>query len=87
MMLALHIVLTVVVIVLFVAVLGYFLNRLAGLLSNVSANLAKIADGVIAIEKQCEIIGPGADMVNDNLAATAAGLGQAAVLAEGMGPG
>ncbi|MDQ2727150.1 MAG: hypothetical protein M3Y91_04610 [Actinomycetota bacterium] len=86
-MLALHIVLTLVVIVAFIGVLAYFLNRLATVLTNVALNLAKISDGVRAVEKQCEIIGPGADAVNANLAAAAAGLGQAAVLAEGMGGG
>lgn len=83
-MLPLHIVLTVVIIVAFVAVLGYFLNRLATVLTNVALNLAKISDGVRAVAKQCEIIGPGADAVNANLAAAAGGLGQAAELTEGI---
>lgn len=78
----LHVVLTVVVIVLFVGVLGLFLNKLARLLSSIAATLAKVSFGVRAVETQCAVIGPAADRINENLAEAAAGLGQAAELAE-----
>ena len=81
-MVALHIVLTLFDIVLFVAVLGYFLHRIAGQLRSIAANLAKITFGVRAVETQCAVIGPAADRINDNLAQAAAGLHAAATQAE-----
>ncbi|MDQ6783507.1 MAG: hypothetical protein M3063_08715 [Actinomycetota bacterium] len=84
-MLVLHIVLTLVVILLFVGVLAYFLNRLARTLNQIGATLAKVSFGVRAVETQCAVIGPAADRINENLAEAAAGLGQAAELAERMG--
>lgn len=80
-MLALHVVLTFVVILLFVGVLGYFLNRLTRGLNQIGATLAKVSFGVRAVETQCAVIGPAADRINTNLAEAAAGLGQAAELA------
>lgn len=84
-MFALHIVLSIVIIVAFVGVLGYFLNRLANLLTSIAATLAKVSFGVRAVETQCAVIGPAADRINENLAAAAGGIGQAAVLAERLG--
>lgn len=81
-MYVLHVVLTVVVIVLFVAVLGIFLNRLSRMLTSIAATLAKVSFGVRAVETQCAVIGPAADRINENLSEAAAGLGQAAELAE-----
>lgn len=81
-MLALHIVLTLVDILAFVATLGFFLNKLSRQLRSIAANLAKITFGVRAVEVQCAVIGPAADRINDNLAAAAAGLTAAAQRAE-----
>ena len=78
----LRIFLTVLEIALFVAVLGYFLNRITGQLVSVNRTLAKITFGVRAVETQCHVIGPAADRVNANLQALAAGLDDAAARAE-----
>jgi hypothetical protein len=83
-MLALHIVLTLVVIVGFVATLGIFLYVIANQLKSIAANLAKITFGVRAVLTQCAVIGPAADRINENLAQTARGLGAAADAAERM---
>lgn len=80
----LHVVLTVVVIVLFVGVLGFFLNKLSRMLTSIAATLGKISFGVRAVETQCAVIGPATDRINENLSEAAAGLGQAAELAEGL---
>ena len=69
-------------IVLLVAVLAYFLNRVARQLNHISSTLAKVTFGVRAVETQCAAIGPAVNKVNSNLAAAAAGLEQAAVKAE-----
>jgi uncharacterized protein YoxC len=69
-------------IVLLVAVLAYFLNRVARQLNHISSTLAKITFGVRAVETQCAVIGPAVTKVNSNLAAAAAGLEQAAMKAE-----
>jgi uncharacterized protein YoxC len=69
-------------IVLLVAVLAYFLNRVARQLNHISSTLAKITFGVRAVETQCAVIGPAVNKVNSNLAAAAAGLEQAAIKAE-----
>lgn len=74
----LRIFLTVFEIVLFVAVLGYFLNRITRQLVSVNKTLAKITFGVRAVETQCHVIGPTTDRINSNLAAVAAGLEDAA---------
>ena len=84
-MLALHIIATLFVIVLFLVVLFYFLNRISHQLRSISANLAKVTWGVRAVETQCLVIGPAADRINANLAPTAAGLNQAADMAEKLG--
>ncbi len=73
---------SVVDIVLLVAVLAYFLNRVARQLNHISATLAKVTFGVRAVETQCAAIGPAAERVNTNLRAAAAGLEKAAVRAE-----
>jgi hypothetical protein len=86
-MLALHIILTLVVIVGFVATLGIFLYVLANQLKSIAANLAKITFGVRAVETQCAVIGPAADRINENLAQTARGVMAAADAAERMAAG
>lgn len=76
------VVLTVVEIVALVAVLAYFLNRVARQLNAISANLARVAWGVRAVETQCAVIGPTVDQVNGNLQQVADGLGAAVPLAK-----
>ncbi len=83
-MLALHIILTLLVIVGFVATLGTFLFILANQLKSIAANLAKITFGVRAVETQCAVIGPAADRINENLAQSAEGIIAAAGAAEKM---
>jgi len=83
-MLALHIILTLFLIVAFVATLGIFLNRLSRQLRHIAATLAKITFGVRAVETQCAVIGPAADRINENLGHAAAGLTTAAGAAETM---
>lgn len=61
-------------IALFVAVLGFFLNRITQQLVSVNRTLAKITFGVRAVEQQCLNIGPAADRLNSNLSSVAAGL-------------
>ena len=78
----LRIFLTVFEIVLLVAVLGYFLNRVARQLNSISRTLAKITFGVRAVETQCLVIGPAADRINANLQQAASGLDEAAARAE-----
>ena len=78
----LRIFLTVLEIALFVAVLGFFLNRITQQLVSVNKTLAKITFGVRAVETQCHVIGPAADRINSNLSAVAAGLENAAARAE-----
>lgn len=83
-MTAVQIVLTLVDIVALVLVLVYFLNRIARQLRSVSATLAKITFGVRAVETQCAVIGPAADIINANLADAAGGITMAANLAENL---
>jgi hypothetical protein len=78
----LRIVLTVLEIVALVGVLAYFLNRIARQLTSISDTLGKVAFGVRAVETQCAHIGPAADRLNRELTEAAAGLGEAAELAE-----
>lgn len=78
----LRVFLTVLEILLFVGVLGFFLNRITFQLVSVNKTLAKITFGVRAVETQCYAIGPAADRVNANLASVAAGLEDAASRAE-----
>jgi hypothetical protein len=74
----LRVVCTVLEILLFVAVLGFFLNRITQQLVSVNKTLAKITFGVRAVETQCHAIGPAADRINANLSSIAAGLEDAA---------
>lgn len=74
----LRVVCTVLEILLFVGVLGFFLNRITQQLVSVNKTLAKITFGVRAVETQCYAIGPAADRINANLASVAAGLEDAA---------
>ena len=78
----LRVFLTVLEIVGFVVVLGYFLNRITGQLVSVNKTLAKITFGVRAVETQCFVIGPAADRVNSNLSSVAARLEDCAARAE-----
>lgn len=78
----LRVFLTVLEIVLLVAVLGYFLNRISIQLRSISRTLSKITFGVRAVETQCLVIGPAVDQLNPALAEVAAGLDQAATKAE-----
>lgn len=78
----LRIFLTVLEIVGFVGVLGFFLNRITFQLVSVNKTLAKITFGVRAVETQCHAIGPAADRINGNLSSVAAGLEDAAGRAE-----
>lgn len=82
----LRVVLSVAEILLVVLVLAYFLNRVARQLNRVSATLGKVAFGVRAVEQECSVIGPAADRINANLAATAADLETAAIGVERMAP-
>lgn len=77
----LRVVLSVGEILLLVGVLAFFLIQVARLLNSISATLGKITFGVRAVETQCAVIGPAADAVNANLAATVAALKDAAVAA------
>jgi hypothetical protein len=80
----LRVVCTVLEIVLFVAVLGSFLNKITMQLVSVNRTLAKITFGVRAVETQCYAVGPAADRINANLAAAAAGLEDAARRTESL---
>jgi hypothetical protein len=63
----LRIFLTVLEIGLLVGVLATFLNIVAKQLNRISANLARIAWGVRAVEVMCGVIGPAVDRINGNL--------------------
>jgi len=78
----LRVFLTVLEILVFVGVLGFFLNRITLQLVSVNKTLAKITFGVRAVETQCHVIGPATDRINANLASAAAGLEDAAGRAE-----
>lgn len=78
----LRVICTVLEILLFVAVLGYFLNHITGQLVSVNRTLAKITFGVRAVEQQCLNIGPAADRLNANLGTLAHGLEDVAARAE-----
>ena len=75
-------VLTVLDIVVFVAVLGYFLAKVARQLNSISANLGKITFGVRAVESETSTIGKAVPRLNQALSEVAAGLDQAASMAE-----
>ena len=76
---------TVLEILLFVGVLGFFLNRITQQTTSINRTLAKITFGVRAVEQQCLNIGPAADRLNQNLASVAAGLEDVAGRAERLG--
>lgn len=73
---------TVLEIALFVAVLGYFLNKITQQTASINRTLAKITFGVRAVEQQCLNIGPAADRLNQNLSSVASGLENVAARAE-----
>ena len=78
----LRIFLTVLEIVLLVGVLATFLNIVAKQLNRISANLARIAWGVRAVETMCGVIGPAVDRINGNLVDINNDLTRAAAAAE-----
>ena len=78
----LRVFLTVLEIVLLVAVLGLYLNKVSGQLNAISKTLAKVTFGVRAVETQCAAIGPAADRINGNLSECARGLSSAVSRAE-----
>ncbi|CAN5294350.1 hypothetical protein BH18ACT4_BH18ACT4_03920 [soil metagenome] len=81
----LRIFLTVLEIVALWIILAFFLGKVANQLKSISATLGKITFGVRAVETQCAVIGPAADRINANIEEAAAGLQQAAGLAERLG--
>ena len=81
----LRLIVTVVEIVLLVAILGWFLARIARLLVAISATCGKIAFGVRAVESQVSVIGPTTERLNSNLAQVADRLNRAAEQAERLG--
>lgn len=88
-MTALLVTLTLIEIALVVAVLVYYLLRIAGSLRRTAVLLGKVAFGVRAIETQCSSIGPSVGTINDQLGGIAAGLSDLTNLAEAQagGPG
>lgn len=76
------VILTVVEIVLAVAVIGGYLIAIARLLNSISANLAKVAFGVRAIESQTGAIGPSVVRLNEELEAITGALPGIAEAAE-----
>ena len=78
----LRIFLTVLEIGLLVGVLASFLNIVAKQLNRISANLARIAWGVRAVEVMCGVIGPAVDRINGNLVDVNNDLTRAAAAAE-----
>lgn len=86
-MTALLVTLTIVEIVLVVAVLVYYLVRIAASLRRTSPLLGKVAFGVRAIETQCEVIGPAVLTVNDQLETIASALGDLTDLADSAAGG
>ena len=79
------IVLTAVEILLVIAVLAFYLWRVATSLRATSANLAKVTFGVRAIETQCASIGPSVVKVNGQLRVIADALDGIATKAEAVG--
>ncbi len=84
-MTALLVTLTVLEIVLVVAVLVYYLLRIAASLRRTSVLLGKVAFGVRAIETQTQVLGPSVLTVNDQLAVVAGALRDLTDLAEAAG--
>ncbi len=81
-MTALLVSLTVAESVLAVAVLVYYLVRIAASLRRTSVLLGKVAFGVRAIETQCNVIGPAVLTVNDQLDAIGGAFADLARLAD-----
>lgn len=77
-----HAILTALDVLVFVAVLAFFLNRISGQLKSIGANLGKITFGVRAVETQCAVIGPATEEINRGLEEVEAGLTMAAERAE-----
>lgn len=80
-MTALLVTLTIVEIVAVLAVLVYYLLRIAASLRRTSVLLGKVAFGVRAIETQCSVIGPSVLTVNEQLGGISAALGDLTRLA------
>ena len=78
----LRIFLSVLEIALLVGTLATFLNIVAKQLNRISANLARIAWGVRAVETMCGVIGPAVDRINGNLVDVNNDLTRAAAAAE-----
>lgn len=78
----LRIFLTVLEMALLVGTLATFLNIVAKQLNRISANLARIAWGVRAVETMCGVIGPAVDRINGNLVDVNNDLTRAAAAAE-----
>jgi uncharacterized protein YoxC len=78
----LRVVLSVGEILLVVAILAYFLNKVSLLLNRISSTLAKVTFGVRAVETQCNVIGPAADRLNASLRATVGNLQEATAAAK-----
>ncbi len=78
----LRVFLTVLEIGLLVGVLATFLNIVAKQLNRISANLARIAWGVRAVEVMCGVIGPAVERINGNLVDVNNDLTRAAAAAE-----
>lgn len=81
-MTALLVTLTLLEIAIVLAVLVYYLLRIAGSLRRTSVLLGKTAFGVRAIETQCAPIGPSVVTINDQLAGVASGLADLTRLAD-----
>lgn len=73
-MLIIHAVLTAVDVLFLAGVLIYFLNRIAGQLKRIGANLTEVAAGVRTLESRCSVIGPAAGKVNRSLVQAEQGL-------------
>ncbi len=80
-MTALLVVLTLAEILLVVAVLVYYLVRVAASLRRTSVLLGKVAFGVRAIETQCSAIGPAVLTVNEQLGGIGTALSEVTELA------
>ena len=76
------VVLTVIEILLAVGVIAVYLVKIANLLNSISANLAKVAFGVRAIESQTGSIGPSVVRLNEELEAITGALPSIAEAAE-----
>lgn len=73
-MLLIHAILTMLDVLFLALVLIYFLNRIAGQLRRIGANLTQVAEGVRVLESRCSVIGPAAGRVNRSLVQAEQGL-------------